>query len=101
MRETRTLTSLTGFTSSGRPGICPCRSSREEPMSQDGPTHMKDALRKTSTMAPSPSPLSPEGEKRAKDEYRTLLAISDALIAHRDISALLRDLAGRLRQVVE
>ena len=72
-------------------------------MSQDGLTPMKDALRKTSTMAlsPSPFPAEGEGEKRAKDEYRTLLAISDALIAHRDISALLRDLAGRLRQVVE
>ena len=38
---------------------------------------------------------------RGTDGYRTLLAISDALIAHRDLSALLRDLAGRLRQIVE
>jgi len=49
---------------------------------------MKDAFRKTSTIASS-------------DEYRTLLAISDALITHRDLAELLRDLAGRLRQIVE
>jgi formate hydrogenlyase transcriptional activator len=49
---------------------------------------MKDAFRKTSTIA-------------SNDEYRTLLAISDALITHRDLAELLRDLAGRLRQIVE
>jgi len=49
---------------------------------------MKDAFRTTSTIA-------------STDEYRTLLAISDALITHRDLAELLRDLAGRLRQIVE
>jgi formate hydrogenlyase transcriptional activator len=49
---------------------------------------MKDAFRKTSAIA-------------STDEYRTLLAISDALITHRDLAELLRDLARRLRQVVE
>jgi formate hydrogenlyase transcriptional activator len=34
-------------------------------------------------------------------EYRTLLAVSEALLSHRDLSALFHDLAGRLRQVVE
>jgi formate hydrogenlyase transcriptional activator len=36
----------------------------------------------------------------ADDRYRTLLAVSEAIIAHRDLAALLHELAGRLRQVV-
>jgi hypothetical protein len=36
----------------------------------------------------------------ADDRYRALLAVSAAIIAHRDLSALFRELASRLRQVV-
>jgi len=34
------------------------------------------------------------------NRYQALLAVSAAIIAHRDLSALFRDLAGRLQQVV-
>jgi formate hydrogenlyase transcriptional activator len=34
------------------------------------------------------------------DQYRTLLAVSEAITSHRDLPALLHDLADRLRQVV-
>ena len=33
------------------------------------------------------------------ERYQTLLAVSAAIVAHRDLSALFHDLAGRLRQV--
>ncbi|NUP88938.1 MAG: sigma 54-interacting transcriptional regulator [Candidatus Sumerlaeia bacterium] len=33
------------------------------------------------------------------DSYRTLLAVLEAIVSHRDLSALFRDLADRLRQV--
>ncbi len=33
-------------------------------------------------------------------EYRTLLAVSEAIVAHRDLHALFHDLAGRLHQVL-
>jgi len=33
------------------------------------------------------------------DRYRSLLAVSEAIASHRDVSALFHDLAGRLRQV--
>src|SRR4029077_6863205 len=33
-------------------------------------------------------------------EYRTLLAVAEAIVSHRDLQALFHDLAGRLRQVV-
>src|SRR5262249_58856932 len=36
----------------------------------------------------------------ADDRYRALLAVSAAIIAHRDLSALFHEMAGRLRQVV-
>src|SRR5215475_9930477 len=36
----------------------------------------------------------------ADDRYRALLAVSAAIIAHRDLSALFQEMAGRLRQVV-
>ncbi len=36
----------------------------------------------------------------ASDAYRALLAVSEAIVAHRDLSALFQELAGRLRQVV-
>ncbi len=36
----------------------------------------------------------------ASDAYRALLAISEAIVAHRDLSALFPELAGRLHQVV-
>jgi formate hydrogenlyase transcriptional activator len=35
----------------------------------------------------------------AADRYRPLLAVSEAIVAHRDLPALLHDLAGRLHQV--
>ena len=34
------------------------------------------------------------------DRYQTLLAISEAIISHRDLSSLFHDLADRLRRVV-
>jgi formate hydrogenlyase transcriptional activator len=34
------------------------------------------------------------------DRYRALLAVSEAIVAHRDLSALFHELAGRLHQVV-
>src|SRR5437667_12568834 len=33
------------------------------------------------------------------DAYRALLAVSEALVSHRDLSALFHELAGRLHQV--
>jgi formate hydrogenlyase transcriptional activator len=33
-------------------------------------------------------------------EYRTLLAVAEAIVSHRDLYALFRDLTGRLQQVV-
>src|SRR4051812_23001479 len=35
----------------------------------------------------------------AADRYHALLAVSGAIVSHRDLSALFHDLAGRLRQV--
>jgi formate hydrogenlyase transcriptional activator len=37
----------------------------------------------------------------ASDAHRALLAVSEAIVAHRDLSALFHDLAGRLHQVVQ
>src|SRR5260370_17238375 len=34
------------------------------------------------------------------DRYRALLAVSEAIVSHRALAALLHELAGRLRQVV-
>ena len=34
------------------------------------------------------------------DRYRALLAVSEAIVSHRDLSALFHELAGRLHQVV-
>ena len=34
------------------------------------------------------------------DRYQALLAVSEAIVSHRDLSALFHELAGRLRQVV-
>jgi formate hydrogenlyase transcriptional activator len=36
----------------------------------------------------------------ASDQYQALLAVSAAIISHRDLSALFHELAGRLREVV-
>ena len=36
----------------------------------------------------------------AGEQYRALLAVSEAIVAHRDLPALLHELAGRLRRVV-
>src|SRR5919197_4228781 len=33
-------------------------------------------------------------------QYRTLLAVAESIISHRDLQALFHDLAGRLQQVV-
>jgi formate hydrogenlyase transcriptional activator len=37
----------------------------------------------------------------AGQEYLTLLAVSEAIVSHRDLATLFHDLAGRLRQVVQ
>jgi formate hydrogenlyase transcriptional activator len=50
---------------------------------------------------PPTSPSQPINSPPHGDQYRALLAVSDALMSHRDLSALFHDLAGRLRQVVE
>ena len=34
------------------------------------------------------------------DRYRALLAVSEAIVSHRDLPALFHELAGRLHQVV-
>src|SRR5580693_7382338 len=36
----------------------------------------------------------------AGDRYRALLAVSEAIVSHRDLSALFHELASRLQQVV-
>src|ERR1700676_5304915 len=42
-----------------------------------------------------------EGQAAAVDDrYRALLAVSEAIVSHRDLSALFHELAGRLQQVV-
>src|SRR5205807_4775404 len=42
-----------------------------------------------------------DGEARAASrQSRTLLAVADAMVSHRDLHALFSDLAGRLHQVV-
>ena len=43
-----------------------------------------------------------EGQATAtSDRYRALLAVSEAIVAHRDLSALFHELAGRLHLVVQ
>ena len=37
----------------------------------------------------------------ASDAYRALLAVSEAIVSHRDLPTLFQELAGRLRQVVQ
>src|SRR5437016_2304508 len=39
-------------------------------------------------------------ELSANQQYRTLLAVSEAIISHRDLATLFHDLAGRLHLVV-
>src|SRR5208337_2400086 len=42
-----------------------------------------------------------DGQATASCElYRALLAVSEAIVSHRDLSALFHELAGRLHQVV-
>jgi formate hydrogenlyase transcriptional activator len=41
-----------------------------------------------------------DGMLASCQQYQTLLAVGEAIVAHRDMKALLHDLAGRLRQVV-
>jgi len=36
----------------------------------------------------------------ADQQYRTLLAVSETIVSHRDLRALIHDLAGLLHQVV-
>src|ERR1700681_2526273 len=36
----------------------------------------------------------------ARQQYRTLLAVSEAIVSHRDLATLFHDLAGRLHLVV-
>src|SRR5437870_3918620 len=41
-----------------------------------------------------------DGQVTARgDAYRALLAVSEAIVSHRDLSALIHELAGRLHQV--
>src|SRR5260370_28365186 len=46
------------------------------------------------------SPLSDAQAQPADQRYQALLAVSEAIVSHRDLSALFHELAGRLRQVV-
>src|SRR5579864_348700 len=42
-----------------------------------------------------------DGQATAADgRYRALLAVSEVIVSHRDLSALFHELAGRLQQVV-
>src|SRR5438552_19106607 len=41
-----------------------------------------------------------EPNAACSEQYRTLLAVSEAVISHRDLHALFHDLAGRLQRVV-
>jgi formate hydrogenlyase transcriptional activator len=41
-----------------------------------------------------------DGQSLSPDQYRTLLAVSQAIVSHRDLAALFHELAGRLRPVV-
>src|SRR6516164_6157601 len=44
--------------------------------------------------------LAPDGpELSARQQYRTLLAVSQAIVSHHDLGTLLHELGGRLRQV--
>src|SRR5262245_48774702 len=38
-------------------------------------------------------------ELSARQQYRALLAVSEAIVSHRDLAALFHELAGRLHQV--
>ena len=40
-----------------------------------------------------------DGQATAGDRYQTLLAISEAIVSHRDLSSLFHELADQLRQV--
>ena len=40
-----------------------------------------------------------DGQAAAGDRYQTLLAISEAIVSHRDLSSLFHDLADQLRRV--
>ncbi len=42
---------------------------------------------------------SPDGAAAPGDPYRALLAVSEVIVSHRDLAALLQELAGRLQQV--
>jgi formate hydrogenlyase transcriptional activator len=46
------------------------------------------------------SALSDAQARSTNQKYRALLAVSEAIVSHRDLSALFHELAGRLRQVV-
>src|ERR1700758_4069124 len=46
------------------------------------------------------SALSDTQAQSADQRYRALLAVSEAIVSHRDLSALFHELAARLRQVV-
>jgi hypothetical protein len=46
------------------------------------------------------SALSDAQAQPADQRYRGLLAVSEAIVSHRDLSALFHELAGRLHQVV-
>src|SRR6476620_8276852 len=39
-------------------------------------------------------------ERSSGQQFRTLLAVAEAIVSHRDLQALFHDLAGRLHQVV-
>src|SRR5713101_5602737 len=45
------------------------------------------------------APLNPQAPS-TDHKYQALLAVSEAIVSHRDLSALFHELAGRLRQVV-
>src|SRR6476619_4528524 len=47
------------------------------------------------------SDLAPDGpELAARQQYRTLLAVSQAIVSHHDLETLFHELGGRLHQVV-
>ena len=41
-----------------------------------------------------------DGQSLSPDQYRTLLAVSQAIVSHRNLPALFHELGGRLQPVV-
>ena len=76
----------------------------ERPPEEGGSEQARGSILFGSRTAAKPLPTMglphPCPETSGCDQYRALLAVSQAIVSHRDLSALFHDLAGRLHQVV-